>query len=245
MNPTIHQIEEVSLTTWPALQTAFYDGWVLRFAEGFTRRSNSVNALYPSTLDPAQKIEHCVQWFQAREIRPVFKLTDAVEPAGLDAILDQQGYAREGSTSVQTLDLSQLASPSVDGVRLAPQHSADWVAACVRFNNFDPARAATLNRILDNMTVQRAFASIQADGEIVAVGIGVAAQGYLSLFDIATAPEHRNQGLARRVVTGLLGWGKSQGAALAFLQVVPQNAPALHLYERLGFRERYQYWYRA
>ena len=77
----IRSIEELSLNAWPALNTAFYDGWVLRFAEGYTRRANSINPLYPSTLDPIEKIRVCEEIYAARGQDIVFKLTPACEPA--------------------------------------------------------------------------------------------------------------------------------------------------------------------
>jgi ribosomal protein S18 acetylase RimI-like enzyme len=241
----IRQIEEVSLTLWPALQTAFDDGWVLRFGEGFTRRSNSINAIYPSTFDPVEKIGRCAALYRARGLRPVFKLHQAVQPPDLDAILEAQGYAAEGYTGVQTLDLRGLQGAVSDQVQLSPHKSQGWVDACVAFNAFDPARGLTLSRILDNLVAAAAFATIEVEGQIAAVGLGLAAQGWLGLFDIATAPEQRNRGLGRAVVSSLLHWGRECGAQTAFLQVVPQNAPALQLYAGLGFREIYQYWYRA
>ena len=42
----------------------------------------------------------------------------------------------------------------------------------------------------------------------------------------------------------LLRWGASRGADSAFLQVEAANTPAVRIYEMLGFRRRYHYWYR-
>jgi ribosomal protein S18 acetylase RimI-like enzyme len=43
----------------------------------------------------------------------------------------------------------------------------------------------------------------------------------------------------------LLYHGKANGATTAYLQVMTVNDPALTLYKEIGFREAYQYWYRA
>ena len=43
----VRHIKELAVNAWPSLQTLL-DGWVLRFANGYTRRANSVNLLYPS-----------------------------------------------------------------------------------------------------------------------------------------------------------------------------------------------------
>jgi len=59
---------------------------------------------------------------------------------------------------------------------------------------------------------------------------------WLCLHSLAVEPDHRRRGLARRVLAELLDWGASQGARTAWLHVESDNAPALALYEGLGFR---------
>ena len=53
------RIEEVSLNSWPALQQILFDGWILRFSEGYTKRANSVNPLFASSMDVGEKVDTC------------------------------------------------------------------------------------------------------------------------------------------------------------------------------------------
>ena len=41
-----------------------------------------------------------------------------------------------------------------------------------------------------------------------------------------------------------MAWGAERGARDAYLQVVASNAPAVRLYEQLGFADVYRYHYR-
>ncbi|MDR2374804.1 MAG: hypothetical protein LBD96_00015 [Treponema sp.] len=43
-------IEELSMNAWLSLQTLVYDGWIIRLANGYTKRANSVNPIYPSKI---------------------------------------------------------------------------------------------------------------------------------------------------------------------------------------------------
>jgi hypothetical protein len=85
-------LEELALTTWPASQQWLYDGWVVRFADGHTRRANSVNPLYPSLQDAAAKIMQCEQWYAERNLPTVFRLNSYTAPVSLDQLLDVVNY---------------------------------------------------------------------------------------------------------------------------------------------------------
>ena len=53
------------------------------------------------------------------------------------------------------------------------------------------------------------------------------------------------QGLAVAVMAALLEWGAERGATTAYLQVLGDNAPALALYEGMGFTTHHAYRYLA
>ncbi|HEV7215678.1 MAG TPA: hypothetical protein VGP33_11200, partial [Chloroflexota bacterium] len=67
--------EELSLNAWPADRTLCYDGWLLRLTGGYTRRANSVQALYPSALALTDKIAYCEQVYTAHGLDTIFKVT--------------------------------------------------------------------------------------------------------------------------------------------------------------------------
>ena len=54
---------------------------------------------------------------------------------------------------------------------------------------------------------------------------------------VAVDPEHRQQGLGRRVLEALLNEGRLRGAERATLEVASGNQPAIRLYSRAGFKE--------
>lgn len=61
-------IEELSLNHWQPLSTLLYDGWVLRFAGGYTKRANSINPIYYSTCDLNIKITECEKIYSANHL---------------------------------------------------------------------------------------------------------------------------------------------------------------------------------
>jgi ribosomal protein S18 acetylase RimI-like enzyme len=241
----IQLIEEISMNALPALETALYDGWVLRFAGGYTRRANSVYPLYPGNLPIEEKIAACEELYRKRGLPVMFKLTAASLPEGLDGVLASRGYRPEAATLVQRLRLHQRPWAVSPEVALAGELPDAWFMALARLNDLSQQNQAMLRRMLVGALPQMCFASIAVDGAIVTCGLGVLLRGHLGLYDIVTDPAHRRQGFARRLVESLLAWGRQHGAHTAYLQVMVQNAAALKLYAALGFSDLYRYWYRV
>ncbi|WP_438350417.1 hypothetical protein ACP8HI_07100 [Paenibacillus sp. FA6] len=117
MNKTI---EEYSLNAWPALQTLIQDGWLLRFADVYTKRSNSINAIYNGIDDNLKKkIMNCEEIYSRSNLDVIFKITPFV-PESLDKALEDRGYGVLDPSSVQTLEsLTDIKEPSVKDVEIA------------------------------------------------------------------------------------------------------------------------------
>ncbi len=224
------------------------DGWVLRFASGYTRRANSVTPLDPGQDGPAAlsaKIAACETLYAAQGLPALVRVRSFDH--GLAAALDARGYTPEGLSPVLWMPLRPEAGSghAAEGVELSEvRPGPGWLDAHTQLSGPDAAARA---RILDAMAVPCAFAGVRAGpaSPLVSVGFGAVHGGVVCLHLVATDPAFRRCGLSHRVVSALLAWAHDRaGAQDASLQVAAENAGALALYAKLGFRTelfRYQY----
>ena len=238
-------LEELSLNAWPSLQTVVYDGWILRFTHGYTRRANSVNPLYASTLDVEQKIRFCENLYESKNLPVIFKMTGQVHPDDLDERLAAHGYQKDSPTGVQVLDLESVTLDEWPEVNLEEELSEVWLDNFCRMSSIAGVNQDTLQQILIRIVPRRCFVSFQSEGQVLACGLGVLQAEYIGLFDIVTNAAYRGRGYGTQIVQTILAWGQQNRARQAYLQVMLNNAPALRLYSKLGFAEMYQYWYRV
>jgi ribosomal protein S18 acetylase RimI-like enzyme len=237
-------IEELSLNAWPSLQTVLYDGWVIRFANGYTKRANSVNPLHPSTIDLDEKIRFCENLYQDKNLSVVFKITPIVSPGSLDERLSASGYRKDSLTSIQVMELGSANLQVTHEVDLQEDLSGEWLDNFCRMSAVSETQREPLRQILTNIVPSHCFVSLTSADQVIACGLGVLQSGHIGLFDIVTDMAFRGRGYGRQVVESILAWGRQNGAQKAYLQVMLNNPPALHLYSKLGFTEKYQYWYR-
>lgn len=195
------------MNAWPSLQTLWYDGWALRFADGYTRRANSVNILQPSRLDLADKISHCEKLYVSRGLDIVFKLTPASNHQMLDSILAELGYYEEAPTNVSVAKLDSVFSSSSEKVKIDDGPSDEWIANYCRLSNIDTEKIPVMVRLL------KGFFTLRQGDEVLATGLAVIERGYVGLFDIVVDAEVRNRGLGTSLVLNMLAWGRSNSQA--------------------------------
>lgn len=262
------RIEEASLNAWPALHQILLDGWVLRFARGFTKRSNSIVPLYATRwtetayTNPgdtrrllAEKIRYCENLYAREQLQTVFRITsfdnisqsvelnaqfDAAK-AILDELLAQRGYQREETSLVLSKALDK--KPVQNNIKLLPLDQ--WLLTYSQLTGLPEPAKSLHGLILKSISGDCGFAVLEEDGQAVACGMAVIEQELAGLFDIFTHPDARGAGHGTTMVNGLCEWAANAQAKRVYLQVVEHNEPALDLYKRLGMREIYRYWYRV
>lgn len=253
------RVEEASLNAWPALQQQFYDGWVLRFAKGFTKRANSIVPLYtalPGNQVPIEdRVRYCENLYAREQLQTIFRLTSISPYPDLDDFLIQRGYRLLDPAVVQ-LRQFDTAPPRPERyqdhqpiTRFATVGLEPWLDTYTKLADVpDSARrlhGAILGGIQALCGFGVLFAGSGANERPVACGLAVAEASFVGLFDIITAPDQRQQGYGRLLVEQLLRWGSTAGANSAYLQMIEANTPAQALYKSLDFHPLYRYWFRV
>lgn len=239
-------IEEFSINAWPALQTVLLDGWLLRFADGYTKRSNSISALYEGgELSLVDKIARSEAIYEQAGQPAIFKITPFVHP-DLEPLLEQRGYRKiEPSLVMELDDLAQVPAPSPEyRIRIEPSVTQTWVDELRTVGGLSERNGRTTMKLFERPLLRTGFFTLY-DGETpVACGIGAANEAYVGLFDIATRSEWRNRGLGEQLLRHILIWAREGGTRRSCLMVLKDNPPANRLYEKLGYRTIYEYSYR-
>ena len=240
----ILKLEEIALNAWPALETIQLDGWVIRYAHGVTKRSNSVNPIYESVQNINEKIDFCEKFYRSKAIPVCFKITEIAQPSGLDEMLDARGYAHKFDVLILVKDISKFNGDIDENIHLLEDTDDLWLDHYIKMNGSKPTDKPVYKQIIDNIQFPKCLFTLTLNEFVIGCGLGVVEDKFIGLFDIVIDPQYRNQGFGKLLVENILKWGKSKGADTAYLQVLADNTPAIRLYEKVCFKEEYRYWYR-
>lgn len=242
----IRALDGIAARAMPADAVTELDGWLLRTSALPVGRANSVWPLDPGAGPLPARTEAVERHYAALGRRAAFQISPASQPSGLEQALDARGYDTGPPVLVQSLRLRTPAaatSPPAE-VTLAPAAADIWLELWRATGGHGADTAVAAARTFARVAAPQAFATLALDGVPVAVGRGVVDGGWLGVFAMATLPSARRRGAAGAVLAALLGWGRTAGAAGAYLQCSHDNRAARALYAGLGFTTAYAYRYR-
>src|SRR5450755_5070064 len=107
------RIEELSLNASGAFQSLVYDGWLLGFRPGPTKRLRCVNAFYSTSLPLTEKVDYCVRFYQSVRLPAIFRMLPFSQPPELDAYLESLGWSKFERTLVLRADVRAATRVSV------------------------------------------------------------------------------------------------------------------------------------
>ena len=230
------RLGELVAEAWPAPFAQDMGGWLLRHADGVTKRANSVLPVHdPGDVDLA--IGRAERFYTELGLPAVFLMDAQARPEGLDGVLERRGYELVEPTIAMTTDLSGPRERG--GVDVMDAPSREWLDLWWSVDGRHDRRLPMAEKILTG--VGAGYAGV--DG--LAVGRGVIQGKWLGVYAMAVAPDARRRGLGRRVLRALLGWGSERGCERAYLVVVERNGAARALYESEGFVPAAAYHYRV
>ena len=238
----IRRLEEISLNSWPAGYTKFLDGWVLRYAGGYTNRSNSVYPIYDGFEPLEQKIEEASRFYKSKGLRTMFKLTADSKPAGLNSVLKEMGFEERDRALVMTRAIGSEPHDLSDA-DVASRPEEEWLELFFSLNSRARENQAWARKLLSMLLPGSPFIILRKRGIAVGCGFAVIESNHVGLFGIAVRESERRKGYGREITEKLLELGRQRGAETAYLQVDKPNESAISLYSKIGFREEYQHWY--
>lgn len=233
------QLEQIARRAWPAADERHLGGWLLRIDSGFTKRANAAYVLESEVeLDLENRISIAAAIYRERGLPLIIRESSQVADGALTTQLIQMGFERFDESIVMRLDNLPVAPGQ-------PCTSAPgrWLEHYARLTGMAEARQQHHGAIIARIAAPICLGTREIDRVPIAMGLAVADGPWVGLFDLVTDPARRREGHGRALIEGLLAWGRRQGAERAYLNVSADNAPAVALYEQLGYREAYRYWY--
>jgi GNAT superfamily N-acetyltransferase len=251
----VDDLERIAADHWRALDLGRLGGWLLRAAEGFSGRANSVLPLGDPGVPPSRAVEAVQRWYAARGLPALACIATAVDdtpgtatglPLPAASVFGAAGWQLLPGCGVRVLTaatapIRRAARPVPPGMDLdlAPVPDQQWLARYAVARGPLPPVA---ERLLRNSPAQ-VFASVRDAGRTVAVARGSFAHGWLGVSAVTVAESHRRRGLASVLLSALAGWAARAGAASALLQVADGNTAAAELYRGHGFTVHHRYDY--
>lgn len=236
------QIEDAALNAWPATRQMLYDGWLLRFTGGDSKRVNSVNIRHTSRLALREKIAFCENIYVSQSLPVLFRCPEPFTSSELSNALTISGYHMFDTTYVLGWEITEPVN-FASGFEVREMAADEWIRLRAGLYGKRPEEFEIHAGILQVIVPNKVLLGLFADDQPVACGMGVVQGSLLGYFSILTGWPARRNGYGTAAMAALTRWGASRGAKFGYLQVEGDNLPAQAMYEKLGFGLLYRYSY--
>lgn len=241
-------LERIAARGWCGTTEERRGDWLLRAADGFTGRANSVLPLGPPDRPLDDALAEVERFYAGHGLRPLFQVPECPATDALDTVLDRRGWVAFNPTSVMVADLAAARDAATragsgrvwPAARMADNPSDDWL---IGYRYRGAALPTTAAAVLQSGTGP-VFATLTGPAGRVAVARAVVTDGWLGVTAVTVEESARRSGAGTAVMADLLDWGAAHGADRVYLQVARENQPARALYARLGFVDHHGYHYR-
>ncbi len=234
---TIRGCEERLVNVWPAVSTLLMDGWVVRFAHGYSGRANSASAVVPGARMSPELLDTIEKLYRDASLKPSVRITPLAD-AAVEPMLMQRGYRIKDESRMMVLPLDfHRDLPADPRVRIEGAPSRLWLAGVSSHQEPSKRSADHLFAIVGHLRIPAAFATLEIDGAEAGFGMCAIDRSWAEIGSIMLDSAFRGRGLGRATVDALLVWAAREGASNAFLQVDRTNAVACKLYASQGFTD--------
>lgn len=244
----LSRVEDAGLNASAPPQQRWMDGWLVRFSPGKAKRARCINAVAPGRLPLADKLAAAKAVYQAAGLPLIFRITPFSEPGTLDSALEAFGMTVLDDTRVMLKpaldDLKPAAWPAGLSVQPVGHEAFAQAVGQLRGSPLAQRQAHAERLALSPVPFEGRVVKRAEDGRVVACGQFAVEGGLVGVYDVFCDPALRGQGVATALCATLLEQAAGRGAQAAYLQVESDNAPARHVYHRLGFADAYAYHYR-
>lgn len=222
---------------WPAIDSEDLGDWELRASAGFTFRANTVSVTGSPGVPDDEAFARIDAFYAAHGQPPV---AQAIVGSAGETLFRSRGWVglddREAGSGAIVQVAELMDGMSAEGVRIERRVTPEWLE---RYHRVEDDRDVARAVLEGPATV--GFLSI--GDPIVAIGRVAVTGEWAGLACVEVAPEHRREGLGRRIVEASIAWAREHGADKAYLQTKFGNDAAIALYAPYGFRTHHEYVY--
>jgi hypothetical protein len=197
-SPRIRQYEAAGFRAWPAA-SVHYDGtWMVRLTASHpAKRLNSINSLDPADAGHIEtRLARAAQRFRAYG-RPLTLRVTPLTPPELIAYCDEKGWSRIGASLIMEAPVKRMPLGNVVN-QLPLRDIGRFVDAAIATGSVMAENRAGLSEIIGAVEPVKGLFLRENTGAPQSTLVCVQDGQLAGLFEVATAPEFRRQGHARK-----------------------------------------------